>query len=408
MPIKFRCEHCRQLLGISKSKAGQVVDCPTCGRSVSVPSLDGKSSPVPVPKLNLNDDALVNALDALAGIGGTPSPPLALDESASAVDGGPPHQTEPPQTEAPQEGGPIVLPPAPAPEPVELPPLEKPVAIVEPAPVTSAPTPDGPVEPVAIPELRTKEETRDADRASAETSRKDQGDPLRVLAAAAPPPRAAPEVKSAGNGTGSPLMFALVAGLAFATGFLVHAQFYSSPSGTDAPVASDTEKEKTPPAPKPVDGRPSPNDVAVRGRITFRTTDGSSQPDSGACVIFLPAQRSGSAKLTITGFRPADSDDDRQIARTTIRAIGGELAVVNESGNFTAQLKRSGTYHVVVLSHFQERPTGDETLTASVRTLLGSYFERPDQLPGKRRFALGQVRYRGEGTEEWDYSFERS
>lgn len=402
MPIKFRCEHCRQLLGISKSKAGEVVDCPTCGRSVSVPSLDGKSSPVPVPKLNLKDDALVNALDALAELGTAPSPPVQLDEPVPVADENRSAPTEPVHAE--EIAGPIALPPAPVPKPVELPPLEKPVAIVELNPVKSPPLPDEPVAPVAIPEplANVKEEAVDV---SSNSDQEASADPLR---AAIPPPSPVPEGQSTSHGVGSPTTFALVAGLAFATGFLAHAQFFTGPSATDAPLASETRKQEDSSEADTVKDRPAPNNEAVRGRITFRTADGSSQPDSGACVILLPAERNGSAKLTITGFRPADSAEDRQIARTTVRAIGGELAIVNESGNFTAQLERSGSYHVIVLSHFQQRPTGDETLTASVRTLLGSYFDRPDQLPGKRRFALGQLRYRGEGTEEWDYSFERS
>ena len=73
MPIKFRCVHCRQLLGISRGKAGQPVDCPTCGRTVRVPNLDGRAEPVSAPGMNLNDSSLVQALDALAMIGQLPS-----------------------------------------------------------------------------------------------------------------------------------------------------------------------------------------------------------------------------------------------------------------------------------------------------------------------------------------------
>jgi hypothetical protein len=40
MPIRFRCEHCQQLMGIARRKAGSRVNCPTCGLSVTVPSAD--------------------------------------------------------------------------------------------------------------------------------------------------------------------------------------------------------------------------------------------------------------------------------------------------------------------------------------------------------------------------------
>ncbi len=66
MPIKFRCYHCKKFMGISRSKAGNVVDCPTCGRTVRVPELDGTVKPLPPVGLNLDDSKLKNALNHLA------------------------------------------------------------------------------------------------------------------------------------------------------------------------------------------------------------------------------------------------------------------------------------------------------------------------------------------------------
>jgi phage FluMu protein Com len=40
MPIRFRCEHCHQLMGIARRKAGTEVQCPTCRTSVLVPVED--------------------------------------------------------------------------------------------------------------------------------------------------------------------------------------------------------------------------------------------------------------------------------------------------------------------------------------------------------------------------------
>lgn len=71
MPIKFRCQHCKQLLGIAHSKAGSLVDCPTCGRTLRVPNLDGTVDPAPVLGLNLADAGLRRALDELGQIGQT-------------------------------------------------------------------------------------------------------------------------------------------------------------------------------------------------------------------------------------------------------------------------------------------------------------------------------------------------
>jgi hypothetical protein len=40
MPIRFRCGHCQQLLGIARRKAGTVVTCPNCQQAVIVPPVE--------------------------------------------------------------------------------------------------------------------------------------------------------------------------------------------------------------------------------------------------------------------------------------------------------------------------------------------------------------------------------
>jgi hypothetical protein len=83
MPIKFRCQHCRQFLGISRAKAGEVFDCPTCGWTLRVPDLDGTIKPLPGPGLDLGDSKLAKALDELALIDG----PARVEAVSEAGDG---------------------------------------------------------------------------------------------------------------------------------------------------------------------------------------------------------------------------------------------------------------------------------------------------------------------------------
>lgn len=45
MPIRFRCGHCNQLMGIARRKAGMSVHCPTCHAQVVVPQPDAESPP---------------------------------------------------------------------------------------------------------------------------------------------------------------------------------------------------------------------------------------------------------------------------------------------------------------------------------------------------------------------------
>ncbi len=40
MPVRFRCRHCHQLLGIARRKIGTEVNCPTCHNKVLVPATD--------------------------------------------------------------------------------------------------------------------------------------------------------------------------------------------------------------------------------------------------------------------------------------------------------------------------------------------------------------------------------
>lgn len=63
MPIQFRCEHCQQLLSISRRKAGGTTVCPSCLEEVPVPTLDADGGA---------DDAVAGAKEAAAGAGDVP------------------------------------------------------------------------------------------------------------------------------------------------------------------------------------------------------------------------------------------------------------------------------------------------------------------------------------------------
>jgi hypothetical protein len=53
MPIRFRCPHCHQLLGIARRKAGSHVHCPTCNASLLVPATDEASDEPEIPSPDL-------------------------------------------------------------------------------------------------------------------------------------------------------------------------------------------------------------------------------------------------------------------------------------------------------------------------------------------------------------------
>ena len=68
MAIKFRCPHCRQLLGISTTKVGTLVDCPACGRSVVVPDHGGAANGAKQAARSGDHPDLVNALQELSAL----------------------------------------------------------------------------------------------------------------------------------------------------------------------------------------------------------------------------------------------------------------------------------------------------------------------------------------------------
>lgn len=63
MAIKFRCSHCRQFLGIAQSKAGQIVDCPRCRRSLRVPQASGRIDANPNSDSVMQNSDVAHALD---------------------------------------------------------------------------------------------------------------------------------------------------------------------------------------------------------------------------------------------------------------------------------------------------------------------------------------------------------
>jgi hypothetical protein len=64
MPIRFRCVHCHQLLGIATRKSGTLISCPTCQRRQTVPRIIEQREPPSPIRL-----ALQKAGRALAGSG---------------------------------------------------------------------------------------------------------------------------------------------------------------------------------------------------------------------------------------------------------------------------------------------------------------------------------------------------
>ena len=374
MPIKFRCNYCRQFLGISRAQAGGIVDCPTCGRSIRVPQLDGSLQPLPVPELNLQDAHLARALDELARLGLSDSQPV-----SKPVETGDEYDDDA-ENEIPQ---PIL-----EPIPIEVP--------IPPTPIAINPRfPDDDDDEIPAPpqgEGAASERVGDA---------KSPGNNLLAeLASLSPPPgstgppegdpRPVPDRRSLPFRT-SILKVAVMLAAAFVAGMLFE-RF----------VKVLEVMRASPSSAKPATGE-QPNPVSqVTGRITYKSADGTSQPDRGAWIIAFPLQREGEARLSVVGFRPADGDADAKLAAATLQALGGALATADEAGQFRLDVP-AGTYQLLVLSHFQSRDE-KEPVDPALKKLLGTYFDKPDDLLGRIQHSFGPLRVKGTG-DVWDHSF---
>lgn len=360
MPIKFRCQHCRQFLGISRARAGQVVDCPSCGLSVRVPNLDGSIDPLTEPKLNVSE--LAGALNELARIG---------EEGDEA-------ETLDPQAMQPQAIEVKELAPLPRPEPI----------IVEPA---------EPAIPVDI-----HESPRDRETVASWT------EPVSPAFAASP---AKPSFGSMLKSAPVLALLVLTAAAAFGGGW-----FAGGMGGDEspAPAATGTANGEKPAAPaKPSKRRAvyHPDDwkPAISGQVTFLEND-QSHADAGARVIVLPTERGGGqSKVPVAGFWPQsdDGDDaDFRVSLAALRELGGDAALVDGQGRFEISLPPSaGKYHILVVSANQST-TFDTYIPADTHSLLARYFDRPNGLIKKLAYKHATLSLSGGAPQTWNHTFE--
>ena len=378
MPIKFRCPNCQQFLGISRAKAGLVTDCPTCGRTIRVPELDGSVKPLPRAELDLKDAELSHALAALARIGNAP--------------------------EASTEGVAERSPPSAAPAAIAVAPRREAAPVPLPEPVFNAAS--GPP-PAALPALEPPPSSiRRSEEALAE------------LASLPPAARSSITLKSQRSRTGPARWIAGIGAgvLIFGAGFFVgrgtatprdQAAEKQSASVAEAAGKLQPAAEAAPPVVSPLPPEPAASlTPALTGRITYINSDGATGPDAGARIIVLPEQREGSAKLAVVGFRAGASAADQQLSRASLRALGGDYAIADAEGRYTIELPSAGTYHVLIMSRHQPRDDAG-FLDANVQRILSDYFDRPANLIGPVAFHLGSHRFQGESAAPRDHLFER-
>lgn len=321
--------------------------------------LDGTVQPMTKPELNLADTHLAKALDELARLAEAPAQKMVAPKSENGD-----ADENDAENQIPQ--------PLPEPIPIEVPLPPTPIVLQPPANVVlNGTTENGtPLESTLLAEL-------------AALSANAPPTELREL-----PQAAAPAIRSQVTETTS-IRLAITVLIVFLAGMLVE-RFIHVLEMLGRPSTTVSQQAKA-----------EADESLFSGRITYKTKEGESLPDKGARVLVFPQQRSGEVKLSIVGFRPADSAADQLVANAALKALGGGAATVDEKGQFRLPID-AGNYQLLVISHYQlnENPKANPALSK----LLADYFDKPDELLGKVQTKFSPLRIKGTG-DIFDQSF---
>ncbi len=382
MPIKFRCPHCEQFLGISRSKAGAVTDCPMCGRTIRVPQLDGSVAPLPKPTMNHGDSGLARALDALASLAEGASGAVAVSDA---------------QPEKPVA---ISLAPAPAVEPVPIPvplPPETPGRAAGSSLSRPTPPPTN-VEVSASPGL----------------------DPLRELSSIKS--TAVPRTTRPARGQSRILMTGAVCGLlGITSGFLLGRKTGPSAAPTVSAPEVLTGAVIVPPGvvtpggvvlgpvgESPLAALPVSGELqrAIEGRVTYLTATGESRPDVGARVLVIPSRHPAVSKLPVMSFRAGANPGEVRLAQAQIRALGGDFALVSPDGHYEIQLPSTGQYQFLLVSRYQARLPESSPETGGM-TALRDWLDTPLLFFGQTQSMTTNIQFDGQRSTLRDHVFTR-
>lgn len=331
MQIKFRCQYCQQLLGISKSRAGARVDCPGCGRTINVP---GDATSVAQPQVDESATDRDNSLDdALASLillseSGNKSRP----KSASSVKSSPP-----------SEQG-----------------QESPESLI----------PDFDEAAVVIRELAN--EAPNAGSAGPAT----RGNTASFEAAA---PR---------TSRGTPIVITvLLCVVSFAVGggtmeAWLRLSKQESTSSSDSAAQRDqdvlemlreVDKDAAPREAAAAQNQSS-GDHQVIGVVRWVTDAGKPEPDSQALVLLVPRRESAGLRFDGRSLREPSATIDQKALRSALREFGVTFARTGPDGRFELERTSAEKTELIVVSRHRSRPEGVDVPPA-VAEALGQYFD---------------------------------
>lgn len=353
MPIKFRCSHCKQFLGISRSKAGNLTDCPTCGRTIRVPSLDGTVAPLPEPKLNLDDTELRDALGALAMLNQQSEP--GVDENfeigSARFHASPEH-----------------------PEVVENAQVEIVEPIAEPLAAVTAENLDEVADPASLADLANSEYAVPIiERESAQS-----------------------DIKN------SYFWFSFTGLLGVVVGTLIGLSVQQKEQAKSPELTKgQVEIEEVPQVDEQVEQEPRLN---LTGTITYLSAAGEERPDRGARIVLLPTKKIGQSLLPVDGLQVGATPIDLELLQQSIDILGGSLVLADEEGNYEITMQQPGDYTLLIISKFQ---AGNEfkTAPADLNQVLSRYFVNGQRALGRLAYYYQTYELKEDGLDRIDYQF---
>ena len=395
MPIQFRCQYCRQLLGISRSRAGSLVDCPACGRSLRVPQEDGSKRPPEPLKRPSSDAKFLDALQELSGLGSStggvrvaaPSPATPAAKKREPQQGA---LTDVGRTRDSMRIVPLPVvsseassPADPLQELANLPPAEDDIPLILPEILSDQMTEsdefsDDQADPTAeeAAEL-VGDSATELTRLPTELSHA-----LSELAQQPPLPSAASAVKP--RRTWWPIWLVFTGVLGFAAGYLVAHQRVGRPvietargmlAGPKVPEMNDGQNIAA--EPKSPEGR-----QLVRGVVTYTSGPGVTAPDVGALVLLLPVTNSAGLKLDPGPLREPEVTVAQSAVAAALRILGGSFVRTDSQGGFQFERTGPAPAALLVISRHAAREAG-EPVSSEVEELLGQWFESGLRLIGR-------------------------
>lgn len=404
MAIKFRCTYCRQLLGISTTKAGTTVDCPACGRSVNVPAEGGTASP---PQQNLRPSdhpGLLDALHELSALGN----PEASQSPASATSHPKPANRKPPTTQIPNASADSSATPNRDRDVIRIIPLAGSHSGVEsvkstPDRLSRSSTPkhaDAPQTPLmpevpghSIEEERESASKHRAPHESAETivwdncadsgltqHPDDLASALHDLAATVPGTSLHQNLDRDGQDAPRPrasLMPIMLILPAFAIGLLLGTFWQSSESDRSPRRDSSTNK-----ALARVDVPPAAGNRSLKGVIAWTDDAGKSSPDEGAMILLLPIENPTGLRFDGRPLREAADSRARIAIEAALKSLGAFICQANSTGAWEIEVPEDSSLTMIVVSKHRSR-SSEQPPPGIVTDTLSQWFESPLHVIGR-------------------------